>query len=192
MGDFEVEFLSDFGVRDFRLFECPPEVILHATEGKGELSLLGGENGRECVLCTSDATYAVKKVETTNQVLVTLGSSAITACNFYYELARNKPAVDSDALSVLVASEFKGAAHEMTSPPPQSSLMTREQFQTLVMASDAELDCLCEDSGILCLKGFMRMVAPSAQLDVIEQLFDVMVRDPTKLCLCSKCFIFLL
>ena len=60
---------DDFEGTDVELLELPPELLSSVQSGEETLCFKGGPD-EEAVLCTKDRTYAVKRVETSNTVLI--------------------------------------------------------------------------------------------------------------------------
>ena len=59
----------DFDANEVELLELPDDLLAKVQSGEEELCFKGGPD-EEAVLCTSDATYLVKRVETSNTLLL--------------------------------------------------------------------------------------------------------------------------
>ena len=68
-------YASDFDANEIELLELPDDLLQRARVGE-ELVFKGG-NDEEAVLCTSDTTYLVKRVETSNTLLLMRGASGV-------------------------------------------------------------------------------------------------------------------
>ena len=66
-------YAADFDANEIELLELPDDLLQRAREGE-ELVFKGGPD-EEAVLCTSDATYLLKRVETSNTLLLMRGAS---------------------------------------------------------------------------------------------------------------------
>ena len=66
-------YAADFDANEIELLELPDDLLQRAREGE-ELVFKGGPD-EEAVLCTSDATYRLKRVETSNTLLLMRGAS---------------------------------------------------------------------------------------------------------------------
>ena len=84
-----IQFSESFGGKDIRLFEIPDGILNKIKEGH-ELCIKG-ESTEGVVICTSDTTYSIKKVETSNYVFLVPASDRVrftidSKCNDYYEV----------------------------------------------------------------------------------------------------------
>jgi len=68
-------YAADFDANEIELLELPDELLQRARDGE-ELIFKGGPD-EEAVLCTSDTTYLVKRVETSNTLLLMRGKSGV-------------------------------------------------------------------------------------------------------------------
>ena len=68
-------YAADFDANEIELLELPDDLLRRAREGE-ELVFKGGPD-EEAVLCTSDATYLLKRVETSNTLLLMRGASGV-------------------------------------------------------------------------------------------------------------------
>jgi hypothetical protein len=65
-----LSFCSNFPVHSYQLFELPKELVEVVTKG-GDLHIKGSKPGVcDAILCTSDQTFSIKKVETSNDVFI--------------------------------------------------------------------------------------------------------------------------
>ena len=67
----------DFDANEVELLELPDDLLAKVQSGEEELCFKGGPDD-EAVLCTSDATYLVKRVETSNTLLLMQPPGGIT------------------------------------------------------------------------------------------------------------------
>ena len=65
-----LKFASDFGVRNYRMFEAPDEVLASLSEHR-QLRIVGEDKGELASLCTHDKTYQIRFLEYSNAQLVT-------------------------------------------------------------------------------------------------------------------------
>ena len=85
-----IKFSDAYGNGNLKLFEVPEEILSCILLGD-ELNIIG-ESGNEAAICTSDKTYAIKKVETSNNVFLIPSSengeyfSIVSKSNNYYEV----------------------------------------------------------------------------------------------------------
>lgn len=89
-GKSEVYFSESYGSRKLLLFECPKELATEIENRSTDLRLVGDEKG-EAVLCSSKHTYAIKKVETSNDCFVLPSSEGTSSLiesvhHCYYEV----------------------------------------------------------------------------------------------------------
>lgn len=126
-------------------------------------------------MCGAGASYMVKKIESSNQLIVLRDNAIIGDRSYYYELTRFTPVIPENIFSSLLATQYRGPAFERDSPPPQSSLIDRVELRTKVLASEIEFAALLQDRGVIELKGAMRLVSPEAVLEVLGDVLDVVI-----------------
>lgn len=68
-------YAADFDANEIELLELPDDLLQRAREG--EELIFKGAPDEEAVLCTSDATYLLKRVETSNTLLLMRGASGV-------------------------------------------------------------------------------------------------------------------
>lgn len=88
--DLSLRFSSSFPARKLLLVELPPEVLECVVNGE-DLQIKGSDQGPDAVLCTSNKTFSIKKVETSNSVFLVPPSSTTafeveTMNSHYYEV----------------------------------------------------------------------------------------------------------
>ena len=85
-----IKFGDKFDSKDMRLFEVSDDILSIVLKGKG-LRILG-ENNDRAVLCTTETTFSIKKVETSNLMFLIPSSDVKseftidTNCKHYYEV----------------------------------------------------------------------------------------------------------
>eukprot|EP01036_Dinobryon_divergens_P030394 gene30394-39634_t len=174
-----VTFSNDFAKRDFRLIEVNEEIL--KTVNIGHHIRIIGERKREAVLCTSSKTYSIKKVETSNTILLIPPSKdnnfhVSGICSDYYEL---KPIFGKVDLlqDLLKPSEYKGMTEEVNNPPTPESLLTLLHLQRTIQASVTELDDALKKHNIVEINGYIRLLSRSAVFEYAEALFNQLIEN---------------
>jgi len=170
-------FSSEFDKRDLRLFEVPEDVLKKVLAGE-ELQLVGEG---DAVLCTSDKTFAMKKVETSNQLFLLQASETAdfgltSRTTNYYEVRPTAPRLEQIE-ELLLPTQYTGAEDEAEHPPDQSALLTRSELQARVQASRAEVDAALLSLGVVELDGKMRLVSKAAGRAVARNLLDTVMEN---------------
>ena len=172
-------FAPSFGKRDLRLFEVPEEVLQRVLEGQ-ELQLIG-ELNKDAVLCTSNKTYAMKKVETSNQMYLLESSETsvfplTSRTSDYYEIKPTAPRLEQIE-ALLLPTQYNGAEDEQENPPDPSLLLGRAELISRVQASREELQAALRSLGVVELDGKMRLVSKAAVGEVARNLLDTIMEN---------------
>lgn len=174
-----VTFSGDFAKRDFRLIEVNEEILKSVNIGN-HIRIIG-ERKREAVLCTRSKTYSIKKVETSNTILLIPPSTdnnfhVSGKCSDYYEL---KPIFGKVDLlqDLLKPSEYKGMTEEVSNPPTPDNLITLLHLQKTIQASVTELDDALAKLNIVEINGYIRLLSRSAVYEYAEALFNQLIEN---------------
>ena len=174
-----VTFSTGFAKRDFRLIEVNEEILKSINIGQNIRII--GERKREAVLCTQSKTYSIKKVETSNTILLIPPStdnnfSVSGICSDYYEL---KPIFGKVELlqDILKPSEYKGMTEEISNPPTPDNLFTLLQLRQNIQASITELDAALAKLNVVEINGFIRLLSRSAVIEYAEALFIQLIEN---------------
>lgn len=171
MNSSTVSYSTEYGDRDFRLFEVTEELLQCLGH---PLVIIGEQTSFTSVLTTKNTTYSLKKIETSNNIFITQESVILGNLSSYYELSRVLPKI-SDILPILQGTAYNGLEEDVNCPPDTSLLMTKEGLQARVQASEYEFNALLEKHGVVELNGYMRLVSPTASLQIAEMLFDLLI-----------------
>ena len=177
MSSFELltlEFVESFPGRDIRLIEVDENVAAHVHHG-GNISILGNVLDKDAVLCTISETYTMKRVETSNHVFIAQDSYIHAQSNYHYELSPTAPHPSSQVLETLRQSALKSTSEERNEKYLKTRFLDRNELQTMMLCSDAELLKMMDQLGIIEINGKMRMVSISALVEVLAEMLDVAV-----------------
>ena len=134
----KVLFSRDFKGDDAYKLVAVNADLLAAIEKGEKVCLKGSEGKNDAVLCTEKKTYQMKKVETSNTVLlVPPGNSEhhiVSKSTYSYELTAMEPKLD-ELRQLLSVSEYKGYEEETESRVSKSDLYTRADLENLVLSS---------------------------------------------------------
>lgn len=171
--------IEDISKRDIRLIEISDE-ILKELESGGILKIIGNKHA-DAVICSSKKTYSIKKVETSNSIFLIPPSENESftiqgKCSDYYELKSMKGRTEQ-LTHYLQPSIFKGQKEESECPIDETALLSLADLTKLVQASKTELDEALKNLNIVEMNGKLRLLARSAILEVISQLFNIMIEN---------------
>lgn len=163
-----------------KLIELSPD-LLKLIE-KGESLCIKGSVKEEAVLCTSNTTYTMKRVETSNTLLLVSPSSSSqykvqAACKDYYEIKPSKGRLTN------LRAVFSALLSENL---PENELLSRLERE--VFASRTEILSSLEKIGAVQEEdGHWTLIQPYQLQNTIKKLFDLMIlNDQWKLSLLSE------
>lgn len=174
-----VSFSPQFRQRDLRLIEVNEDIIKSINEGE-KLTVIG-EPKREAVFCTSNKTFAIKKVETSNSILLVPPSKDSNffvsgICSDYYELKQVEGKLDK-LHDILKLCEYKGITDEIMHPPIKENLHTLQELRAITPASQKEFDDALQNLDIVEINGFVRLLSRSALLEYSESVFNYIIES---------------
>ncbi|KAJ3171919.1 Sister chromatid cohesion protein DCC1 [Geranomyces variabilis] len=199
----DIVFSSDLDANADRFFllELPAEVaaLYAATPGSSPkrqpvtstdpspLLVIRGLPNDEAVLCTRDATYAIREVQTSNTTLLTRKQAegySVDACmSGYMELVPTRPRVDK-LRELLEAALYDGPVEEererskrLRSNEPQRKTYTHADLEALVQCSTAELANALTSLGAVCISSTYRILSPTYLATSLRLLLASLVAE---------------
>ena len=171
-------FSQNFESKQYKIIEAS-ESVLKSVENNESVYLKGNEGSNDAVLVTSNKTFALKKVETSNTVFLVPPAKGTSfqiesKASEYYELKAIEPSFEI-LRQVLIKTEYNGCEEERTNPPDPSNLYTRGMLESLVLASSEEMFVTLDELGVVEINGFVRMVAIKAIRNVNAALIDAII-----------------
>ena len=167
---------QSFGARDLRLMEVPADLLSTIMSGQN-LKIVGDTSKTDAVLCSDDRTYSIRKVETSNQIYLVPPSSSSDfplecGINEYYEI---KPIAGhiSRIKELLETHQYEGEENEGSKDV--NLFLSREQLWQQVQASDQEMESALLRLGVVHLRGYMRMLSPTAAAAISRDLLDTAI-----------------
>jgi len=168
-----IVFPETFDTRDLRLMEIPNDLLETIMKG-GEVKIVGDTSKTDAVLCSSECTYSIRKVETSNQIYLVppsaTGAFQLEAgINEYYEI---KPIAGriSSIKDLLQSHQYEGVDEEIHKD--KGLFLTRDELWDRIQASDSEMNAALEALGVVPLGGYLRMISPPAANAVCRDLLD--------------------
>lgn len=171
---FRPSYSNQEQLRDLRLIETSMDMIKRVKAGE-TLKLIGSK-GEDTILCTSEQTFSIKKVETSNSVFLIPASNnneynIIANCGTYYELKPINGRIEQ-LEELLKKTQYNGIDDNNT-----SNLFSRTDLEECVQASKKELDDAFEKLGVIELQGKMRMISRAASREIIRCVLDTIMEN---------------
>ncbi len=143
------------------------------------MTLIGSAGVNDTVFCTSDKTYSIKKVETSNTVYIIPKSTSneykVSAqCKEYYEL-KMIPAKISRISELLKNTEYNGLEHEASIDT--NLLLTPQELRAQIHASDIEYTSAIKSLGVIELNGKMRIINSVVIRELIRYVCDTIMEN---------------
>lgn len=173
-----VMFSALYESEKYKLVEAPNEVTDAVL--KGELVCMKGTQGlADAVICTTNKTYSIKKVETSNAVFLVPSATSDrydinSKASEYYEVKLIEPCFAA-LKRLLQKSEYKGLDEEKEYPPDQKDLYTREALESLILCSKVELDSILKDLRTIEIEGFIRTISFKVIHNVHRAIIDTII-----------------
>jgi hypothetical protein len=162
---------------NYRLVEVSP-ALLESVEAGEELFMMGASDKRDAVIITSDSTFLVKKVETSNTVLLVPPASKedsdaynmvlVGNCPNYYELSKIAPRLEV-LIDALKKTEYQGK--EITTT---EKLLTMAEVQGIAMMSKAELAVALQALNAVVIDDYVRLISFTASIEVCKAIIEEM------------------
>ncbi|KAJ7590906.1 sister chromatid cohesion protein Dcc1 [Mycena floridula] len=169
----------------FKLLELPAELFHLIESSIDNLSFtVKGTPGEDAVLCTQDKTYSMRSVILSNSVLVVapgdFADDGVVICDQVNEILELAPAVPKlhQLATLLRGREYTEADENMEQDDNDSpSRLTYKDAQSIIQASDAELECGLKEKHILNINGKygLRFIAPEYLNQIIELILTLLV-----------------
>lgn len=143
------------------------------------MALIGSAGVNDTVFCTSDKTYSIKKVETSNTVYIVPKSTSneykVSAqCKEYYEL-KMIPAKISRVSELLKNTEYNGIEHEASIDT--NLLLTPQELREQIQASDIEYANAIKSLGVVKLNDKMRIINSVVIRELIRYVCDTIMEN---------------
>lgn len=190
---------ENFDSRNLSLMEVPKEISALIEKGN-ELYLKGGSD-TDVVLCTTNKTYTMKMVETSNQLFLVPPSNGnyLLECslNDYYELKPTAPRVQL-IKEILKNSTYTGLEMNITEDidlvdnnntntnensekevkeerTTKLGFVSRQELEEVVQASRDEIDEALRSIGVVEVNGKMRVLDKKLVKSVARELLDTIM-----------------
>ena len=175
----DVVYDDAYGCEDYKLFDLPASIM--ATLQAGDEVCFKGRGEGEVVLCSADATFAVRKVESSNTTLVLPAGEDGAFCaprvvgsiNCHYEITattpfltdlrdmlEERPFTESDGADAVALPSSGGAAAMEADDEGAAGggLYTRSDLVAGTRASEREIDAALRSMGAAEIGGRVRIV----------------------------------
>lgn len=201
-----LRFVDQIQLDEYMLFELPDDVLdeLLSTKQPGAFQIRGHE-GDKAVLVSPSKSFSVRKVESTNFMLLSPPKQqpsseppvakkakletdrrieAIITC--HYEISQINPDVTT-LRKILLANPYKGDDDEDELGREQSAEATREvlyntkELRKLIQASDEELYKALAELSAIEIDGQWRLLDPDYSADIFDNILTVAEEKELKL-----------
>lgn len=157
--------------RETCLFEMNATLEKYVSSGN-TFQIKGSDH--DAVLCTDSSTYSIKRVETSNDIYCVAPSCTSTfdvlfKCKDFFELTLIRGRV-SKLLDCLKDTKYSGKSFE--GGIDRSKLMTREQIENIIEASEKEISSCLLEFNVIEMNGFMRLLDSTTLDETIEVLIQ--------------------
>lgn len=167
-----IEFSQDFGERDIRLIEVDESLASHI-QGGGNISIVGNISQKDAVLCTDSASYAMRRVETSNHLFITEDTRVCAQSNYHYELVVITPQPPQHIIELLKQTALKSILEEQQTRTINTHLLDRNELQSMMLCSSDEFNKIIQRMGVIEINSKMRMVSISALVEVFAEILDL-------------------
>ncbi|OZJ04854.1 hypothetical protein BZG36_02597 [Bifiguratus adelaidae] len=154
----------------YRLLEVNADIENALTTRQGVV--IKGNPHDEAVMCTANATYAVREVQLSNSLLVCDTDSAIqdrwlvtSTLTSHLEVSACPPRLER-LQYILKQSQYSGPENEASIS--QDALMTLETLTNMIQASEGEIKAELEGLGAFELHGYWRIVDETYMLQLVS------------------------
>ena len=178
----KIHFKTDFKEGEcLKLVFASDELSRAAEEGDG-ICFKGTEGKLDAVICTSTKTFRLKKVETSNSVLVVPPTQirfngryeVMAKASYYYETVSLKPIFDG-LMAALKQSEYRGYDNERSIPSGDLLLYTERELGEMILCSEEELCRMLKIIGAINIDGYVRLCSPKVLHDLNGTLINTII-----------------
>mmetsp|Transcript_10093 Transcript_10093/g.10183 ORF Transcript_10093/g.10183 Transcript_10093/m.10183 type:complete len:378 (+) Transcript_10093:108-1241(+) len=174
-------FSNNFGGKDVRLFEVSDDILNLISCGE-KICIIGEDDGKDgAVLCTSDSTFSIKKVESSNSTFLVSGSESseftiYSKCNDYYELTASFPRIHriNDLLKPTI---YRGANNDVEFPPNPDQLYKYLELRSRISASEKELNVALSELHVTEINGYCRILDQITLYETYKELIDTIIEE---------------
>ena len=179
----KIQFKRGYEEKDCVKLVLAPDELRCAMEGGESICFKGTRGKSDAVICTGAKTFRLKKVETSNSVLVAPSLPAhdsgvyevVAKSSHYYETTLSKPECE-DLIEILKGSEYRGYEEEGDiSFHSKSTLYTEKQLGDMILCSEDELRRMLKVVGAIDIDGYMRLCSHQALHDLNAVLINTII-----------------
>ena len=173
--EMKISFSTEYKGNDCYKLVAVDEELLKAVSDGESICLKGSAGKNDAILCSAKKTYHMKKVETSNTVLLADPNDAIVCRSTYsYELKRIDPKFDY-LKEILLRSEYRGYEEELESPIDKAVLYTRKDLDETILSSPEELSTMLKEMGAIEIDGYIRLCSFKAVISVHRAIIDTII-----------------
>ncbi|PRP86995.1 sister chromatid cohesion protein DCC1 [Planoprotostelium fungivorum] len=176
---YDITIPSSFDSEKIRLFEVDEDLLSRLSNGSTQL-VMRGDGASEAVLCSSNTTYLLRTVESTNTTLLfrqhqnidpkekhgtNIIPEAVSSVDHHIELVKIQPKLQM-LRTMLYECPYRGS-NEMEG---EGNRYSRDDLRKRVQASDAEVEEALKDLGAFEIQGHLRVFAPEYESELTDTI----------------------